>query len=106
MVKEAKGFNISKENYTWSKEKSKRRRLVRARPPEPEREPEPFSGWISTASLPPGSRSGPLNFWSDKETKIPNDHKNTNQSLYFKKYTHILQLSPLAPQLLITNRES
>lgn len=105
MVKEAKGFNISKENYTWSKEKSKRKQLVRARPAEPEHEPEPFSGRISTASLPPGSRSGPLNFWSVKQTKSPNNHKNTNQSLYFKKYTRILRLSPLAPQLLITNRE-
>ena len=99
MGKEATGFNISKENYTWSKEKD--RRGTDWGGGQTTCTVQTFTERTSKANPSEGPGSSPLTFWKNKQTKSPNDHANTNQSLYLKKHTCALTLvSPPFPDSL------
>lgn len=85
MGKEATGFNISKENYTWSKERD--RRGTDSGGGQTTCTAQTFTERTSKANPSGGPGSSPLTFWKNKQTKSPNDRANTNQSLYLEKHT-------------------
>ena len=96
MGKEATGFNISEENYTWSKERD--RRGTDSGGGQTTCTAQTFTERTSKANPSGGPGSSPLTFWKNKQTKSPNDRASTNQSLYLKKHTRVDTCLPSLPR--------